>query len=108
MELEQIDFVCLESSTSFGDIRSHGVSGNRHRVEHAVFCCGEDVFSERVGCEELALRRYNVSLHGMIGWMDGGTDSENFGISIMVCHVEGCEAARYVEGELVEDLGRWC
>jgi hypothetical protein len=96
MELEQIDSVRLQSSTSLGDVRSHGVSGDRHRVEDAVFRCREDGFSEGVGCEELALRRYDVSLHGMIGRMNGGTDSKNFGISIVVCHVKGREAARYV------------
>ena len=55
MELEQIDFFRLESSTPLCDVRSHGISGNRHRMEHAVFCCCEDVFSERIRCEELAL-----------------------------------------------------
>ena len=66
MELEQIDFFRLESSTPLCDVRSHGISGNRHRMEHAVFCCCEDVFSERIRCEELALQEDKVSLQKAI------------------------------------------
>jgi hypothetical protein len=66
MELKQIDLFRLESSTPLRDVRLHGISGHRHRVEHAVFCCGEDVFPERIRCEELALQKYKVSLQKSI------------------------------------------
>jgi hypothetical protein len=62
VELEQIDPFGLKSPTPLGDISSHGLPGDCHRVEHAVFGCGEDVVPERVRYEELALQKYHVSL----------------------------------------------
>jgi hypothetical protein len=68
MELEQIDLFHLKSSTPLGDVRSHGISGDRHRMEDAVFRCCEDVLPVGVRCEELALQEYKVSLQKAIEW----------------------------------------
>jgi hypothetical protein len=62
MELEQIDPLGLKPPTPLGDVCLHGFSGGFHRMEYAVLCCGENIFSKRVRCEELALRKHSVSL----------------------------------------------
>jgi hypothetical protein len=66
MELEQINLFCLKPSTPLADIRSDGFSGDRHRMEHAVFRRGEDVFPERIRREELALQNNSVRLRDTI------------------------------------------
>jgi hypothetical protein len=94
MELKKIDPFRLKSSTPLGDVRSYGFSGNGHGMEHAVFRCGEDVLPERIRCEELALQEKNVSLRNDTTWCL--TNSEDFRISVVIRHVKGREAARYM------------
>jgi len=93
MKLQQIDPLSLKSPTPLGDVRSNDFSSYRHRMENAVFRCGEDVLPERIRCEELALRKSNVSLRRK-NRGEGFTNSQDFGVPIVVRHVESSEAAR--------------
>jgi hypothetical protein len=62
MKLKQINPLHLKSPTPLCNIRPNSFSGDRHRMEHAIFRCGEDVLPERVRCEESALRKVQCQL----------------------------------------------
>ena len=87
MELEQVYLLLLQSAASFADITADRLPSYLEWLEDAIFR----------GCEESVLE----------GVLSSKTPVDNLGVSIMICHVKGCEAMIHVAGELLHDFRGW-